>query len=102
MPAVDSPLLKLDSAELEFITQLVLYSGSLKDLAAHYGVSYPTIRIRLDRIITRLQAVIDGRPSDPMKNLLADLIARGDLTTAAAREIRTLWRERQDNDQSIK
>lgn len=90
---MDSSLLKLDPDELEFITQLVLCSGSLKDLAAHYDVSYPTIRVRLDRIITRLQEAIDGRPTDAMKHLLADLIARGEVTTGAARQIQTIWRD---------
>jgi hypothetical protein len=37
------PLLVLDDTELEFVLRLVLASGSLKDLARSYGVSYPTV-----------------------------------------------------------
>jgi hypothetical protein len=56
--AVDSrechPLHSLDEADLDFVLRLVLASGSLKDLARAYRVSYPTIRGRLDRLIARL------------------------------------------------
>lgn len=72
---------------------MVLASGSLKELAQSYGVSYPTIRLRLDRVIDRLRSAVDGRPRDPMSNLLADLVERGQLSYDVARKIRDLHRE---------
>jgi len=33
----------------------LLVSGSLKDLAGRYGVSYPTVRLRLDRLIQKIE-----------------------------------------------
>ena len=45
------PLLALNEEELDLVLQLVLASGSLKDLARGYQVSYPTIRLRVDRLI---------------------------------------------------
>jgi hypothetical protein len=53
---------------------LVLRSGSLKDLATAYGVTYPTIRLRLDRVIERLQDAVRGKKPDPFKELLARLV----------------------------
>lgn len=86
------PLTKLEHGDLDFVVQLVLASGSLKDLAAAYGVSYPTIRGRLDRLIARVRQVLAGKPVDPMAEALADLVERGEVTTSAARSILDLHR----------
>src|SRR5262245_36806403 len=87
------PLRQLGDDDLDFIQRLVLASGSLKELAQGYGVSYPTIRGRLDKLIERLRARIDGQPPDPMADLLADLIARGEVAPSAARQVLTLHRQ---------
>ncbi len=87
------PLLGLPREDLDLIAELVIRSGSLKDLAAAYGVSYPTIRGRLDRVIERLRAAVEGRAPDPVSDLLADLVERGELTASAARAIRETTRE---------
>lgn len=87
------PLLALGDEDLEFMLRMVLASGSLKELAREYGVSYPTIRGRLDRLIRRLRAAVEGRPTDPMANLLADLVERQELSPAAARRVLDLHRK---------
>ena len=81
------PLRLLSDDDLEFVQRFVLASGSLKDLAAEYGVSYPTIRARLDKLLERLQALVAGQPRDPMAELLADLIGRGEIAPGAARSV---------------
>ncbi len=88
-----NPLLSLDEEDLNMVAEFVLVSGSIKDLAAGYGVSYPTMRQRLDRLIERLRQLVAGRPVDPMNDYLADLLARGQITPAAARRIRQLHRQ---------
>ena len=40
----------MSEEDLAFIKRFVLASGSLKDVAAGYGISYPTVRLRLDRL----------------------------------------------------
>ncbi|MEZ6124904.1 MAG: DUF2089 family protein [Planctomycetaceae bacterium] len=47
----------LSDEDLAFVRRLVLASGSLKEIAKQYGVSYPTIRLRLDRLIAKIRAV---------------------------------------------
>src|SRR5512134_762392 len=47
----------LNDEDLAFIKRLVLASGSLKELAALYGISYPTVRLRLDRLIAKIQVI---------------------------------------------
>ncbi|MGA1354688.1 MAG: DUF2089 family protein [Candidatus Limnocylindrus sp.] len=93
-PAGDHPLLSLPDEDLDLIVQLVLASGSLKDLASIYGVSYPTIRARLDRTIARLKEVLAGRAPDPVIELVADLVERGELSSAGGRALRDLVRRR--------
>jgi hypothetical protein len=44
----------LEEEDLAFIKRFILVSGSLKDLASAYGVSYPTLRLRLDRLIQKI------------------------------------------------
>ncbi len=86
------PLLTLSDTDQEFVLRLVLASGSLKEMAQAYGVSYPTIRARLDRVIAHLQGVLAGRPADPMAERLADLVERGEVMPAAARKLLELHR----------
>jgi hypothetical protein len=78
----------LPREDLDLITELVLRSGSLKELAEAYGVSYPTIRARLDKVIERLKGLVAGRKPDPLSELLAALVERGELSVIAARSIR--------------
>ncbi|RDW16167.1 DUF2089 family protein [Oceanobacillus chungangensis] len=52
-------ILSLDNEDIEFIRKFVLSSGSLKQIAKGYGVSYPTVRIRLDRIIQKIEMNVD-------------------------------------------
>jgi hypothetical protein len=47
-------LLQLLPEEQDFILQFVLYSGSLKEMAQKMGISYPTVRNRLDDLIHKL------------------------------------------------
>lgn len=87
------PLGKLPREDLDLITQLVLRSGSLKDLAEAYGVSYPTIRGRLDRVIERLGEAVKGKKPDKLRELLARLVERGELSAASARAIGDVVRD---------
>jgi len=45
----------LEAEDLAFVRRFVLASGSLKEVAAQYGVSYPTVRLRLDRLIEKIR-----------------------------------------------
>jgi hypothetical protein len=94
------PLERLSEDDREFVLRFLLSSGSLKDLAQSYGVSYPTIRARLDNLLERLRALVAGRKPDAMADLLADYVARGEATAGAARAILKLHRqllEQQEN-----
>ena len=97
-PVEPHPVCRLPREDLDLVVELVLASGSLKAVAAAYGVSYPTIRGRVDRVIERLRMVLEDRKPDPVTDLLADLVARGELTGATARRIRDAVREARPNE----
>jgi len=46
---------ELEDEDVTFIRKFLLASGSLKEMAREYGVTYPTVRLRLDRLIQRIQ-----------------------------------------------
>jgi hypothetical protein len=55
------PPVRLGNLPIEhqrFIEMFVLASGSLKQIAEQTGVSYPTVRSRLDKVIEALRAQI--------------------------------------------
>ena len=55
---------ELDEEDVAFIRRFLLASGSLKEVAGEYGVSYPTVRLRLDRLIQKIRLGED-RAADP-------------------------------------
>ncbi|MEG1747121.1 MAG: DUF2089 family protein [Oscillospiraceae bacterium] len=48
-------MLNLDDEDVSFAKKFLLASGSLKEIAGQYGVTYPTVRLRLDRLIQKIQ-----------------------------------------------
>ena len=50
-------LMRLKEEDLRFVSDFVLCSGSLKALAQKMGLSYPSVRNRLDDIISELERV---------------------------------------------
>lgn len=55
MENIPNWILKLDDEDIVFLKQFVLASGSLKEIASVYGVTYPTVRLRLDRLIQKIK-----------------------------------------------
>lgn len=54
----------LEEEDVAFIRNFILASGSLKKIAGEYGVTYPTVRLRLDRLIQKIELSQDTA-SDP-------------------------------------
>jgi hypothetical protein len=50
-------LMRLKEEDLRFVSDFVLCSGSLKALAQKMGLSYPSVRNRLDDIISELERI---------------------------------------------
>jgi len=84
---MDKWFLELSEEEIAFIKRFVLTSGSLKDLAEQYNVSYPTLRIRLNRLIEKIKILDRPQTKDPVRIKIQILAAEGQISTAVAREI---------------
>jgi hypothetical protein len=76
----------LEDEDLAFLKRFVLASGSLKELAQAYGISYPTVRLRLDRLIAKVQIFDSQRKMSPFERSIRALHADGriDLPTMKA------------------
>jgi hypothetical protein len=48
---------RLDAEDQAFVLSILKASGSLKELARLYGISYPTVRNRLDTLIDKVKAL---------------------------------------------
>ena len=55
MTTIPGWMAELEDEDLAFIKKFILASGSLKEVASVYGVSYPTVRLRLDRLIQKIK-----------------------------------------------
>ena len=78
-------LAELNEEDLHFLKRFLLVSGSLKALAEHYSVSYPTVRGRLDRLIAKVKVADDDALVDPFRRQLELLLADGKLDPVVAR-----------------
>ena len=77
-------LADLEDEDAAFIKKFVLASGSLKEVAAQYGVSYPTVRLRLDRIIQKIRLGEESE-AEPYISLIKKLALEGRLDLETAR-----------------
>ena len=48
-------MLALEPEDSAFLKNFALKSGSLKEIARLYQVSYPTVRLRLDKLIQKIE-----------------------------------------------
>lgn len=62
----------LEDEDIAFIRNFILTSGSLKKIAEEYGVTYPTVRLRLDRLIQKIELSRDTA-NDPYISLVKRL-----------------------------
>ncbi len=63
---------ELEEEDLAFIKRFLLSSGSLKEVAGAYGVTYPTVRLRLDRLIQKIR-LGEQAGADPYVSLIKRL-----------------------------
>ncbi|BDR67689.1 hypothetical protein N072000002_18050 [Clostridium tetani] len=65
-------LSSLDYEDIEFIKKFILTSGSLKEIAKLYEVSYPTVRLRLDKLIQKIE-INDKNLNEPFISFIKEL-----------------------------
>lgn len=87
---------ELEDDELQFIKRFVLASGSLKEIADIYGVTYPTVRSRLNGIISKIRENGEKR-EDSYITLIKRMAMEGKLDFEAATVLIHEYRERKED-----
>src|SRR5260221_13164647 len=77
----------LEDEDLAFVKRFILFSGSLKDLADAYNVSYPTLRLRLDRLIEKIKILDSQKIEDRYERLLRAQFADGKLDATIFKQL---------------
>lgn len=87
-------MVDLDDEDIAFIKRFLLSSGSLKEVAHQYGVTYPTVRLRLDRLIQKIK-IEEERESDPYIALIKRLAVSEKIDFDAAKTLIVEYRKTQ-------
>ena len=83
----------LSDEDLAFIRRFVLASGSLKEMAEIYGISYPTVRLRLDRLIEKIKVYDSLQIRSEFERLVRALCADGRIDAATMKQLLTVHQE---------
>jgi hypothetical protein len=68
-----------------FVAAFLKSHGSIKEMEQVFGVSYPTVKARLNRIAGQLEFVdTNPAPLKAVRNEILDRLERGEITTAEA------------------
>ena len=76
------PLAQLSAEDQVFVVAFVRSHGSIKEMERVFGVSYPTVKNRLNRIFGQLEFV-ETDPAPSQSEILARL-QRGEITATEA------------------
>jgi hypothetical protein len=77
-------MINLDDEDVSFTKRFLLASGSLKELAIQYGVTYPTVRLKLDRLIQKIQ-ISEESANEPYVALIKRLAVNEKLDIETAK-----------------
>jgi hypothetical protein len=75
-------LARLSGDDQVFIAAFLRSHGSIKEMEQMFGVSYPTVKARLNRIVASLE-FIEESPAPPASDVI-ERVARGEITADEA------------------
>ena len=73
MEIVPEWMVNLEDEDVAFIKKFLQASGSLKEMAQQYSVTYPTVRLRLDKLIQKIQ-ISEDTANEPYVALIKRLV----------------------------
>src|SRR5690348_5710538 len=78
-------LARLTMEDQVFVAAFLKSHGSIKEMEQVFGISYPTVKARLNRIAGQLEFVdTDPAPLKATRNDILDRLERGEITAAEA------------------
>ena len=89
----------MSNEDLAFIKRFVLVSGSLKELAKAYDISYPTVRLRLDRLIDKIKILDSHEITTEFERLLRVLYAEGKIDMDTLNAVLNMHRREEEASQ---
>lgn len=75
---------RLDKEDKEFIELFLQKRGSIKDVGEEIGISYPTVRNRIDKLVAKLGGKVDKKES---RLDILNMLDNGEITAEQAREL---------------
>ena len=88
----------MNEEDLGFIRRFLLASGSLKQMAGEYNISYPTVRLRLDRLIEKIKLYEKHTRKDPFETLLRSAHIDGKIDLPTLTTLLTAYRKERYED----
>ncbi len=95
METIPEWLAGLEDEDLVFIKKFLLSSGSFKEVAGLYGVSYPTVRLRLDRLIQKIK-LNEKAESDSFVSLVQRLAIDEKISLDTAKLLLSEYKKRKE------
>lgn len=92
----------LEDEDLAFLKRFVLASGSLKELAEAYGISYPTVRLRLDRLIAKIKVYDSHQRMSDFERTARAMHADGRIDQATLKQILQAYQQEKENNDDAK
>lgn len=77
----------LAEEDWQFIKRLLMASGSLKDVARQYGITYPTVRLRLNRLIEKVKVLDSSKPKTKFHKTIQLMVIEGKLDISTAKKL---------------
>lgn len=87
MDTVPMWMKNLDDEDMIFIKRFILASGSLKEVAKLYGVTYPTVRVRLNKLIDKIKLAEDKTDNDEFVELIKRYVIDEDIEFDVAKNL---------------
>lgn len=93
MDTVPMWMKNLDDEDMIFIKRFLLASGSLKEVAKLYGVTYPTVRVRLNKLIDKIKLAEDKTDNDEFVELIKRYVIDEDIEFDVAKNLITEYKQ---------
>lgn len=93
METVPMWMKNLDDEDMIFIKRFLLASGSLKEVAKLYGVTYPTVRVRLNKLIDKIKLAEDKTDNDEFVELIKRYVIDEDIEFDVAKNLITEYKK---------
>jgi len=82
---------RLSPEQLQFVETFLKVRGNIKEMERELGISYPTVRARLDAILTALGYRVDPEEAEEISEVrqrkrkeILDALSRGEITSEEA------------------